>query len=285
MTGSRRLLLSKRLPAGEPVELVRCSRCGTVFLCSSGDEYVPGLYNYYRDYKNQSISELYPELTDKRYLALLDQFGGITTGRRFLDVGCGLGAFVRLANRNGWKGRGIDLAEHAIDIGKAHGIPVEPCNFFDLRADREEFDLISMFEFIEHVPAPGRFIAHARELLAPGGLLYLTTPNFRSLDRIMQGAAWPMINREHLTYFTPATLRSLVRRNSDLEIIYVRTSNVSLSLLLKLMRSPGEGRAAQEDLRQSFEASRGLALAKRVANGILRVTGLGSAMIMLCRRV
>lgn len=75
------------------------------------------------------------------------------------------------------------------------------------------FDVITMFDVLEHVPSPKTFLAKARRLLVPGGRLVIETPNMAGwLPRVM-GKRHPWVRPpEHLTYFTPPTLRLLLEQ-------------------------------------------------------------------------
>jgi hypothetical protein len=81
---------------------------------------------------------------------------------------------------------------------------------------------------LEHLPDPRAFLAR------PGGLVYVTVPNIASLDTRVQGGAWPAINLEHLTYFTPPTVTRLLR-DVALKPIRVTSRNVSAATLKKLL--------------------------------------------------
>ncbi len=155
-----------------------------------------------------------------------------------------------------------------------------------------------MFEVMEHLPHPVQFLRRAEVVVRPGGLIYLTTPNFNSLDRRVLGAEWNVFHREHLTYFTPATIIEAIRRNTKLELLHAETRNLSSELIshfrntVWLASSRNNGHISAEnnrhsipsDLRTKIENSQVLSLLKRGANSLLNATSLGSTIVLLLRR-
>ena len=107
-------------------------------------------------------------------------------GRRALDVGCGAGLFAEPLARLGAAVTGIDAAGEAIAAARAHadgqGLAI------DYRVGGIEdadgaYDLVMALEVIEHVTDPSAFVAGLARVLAPGGVLILSTPNRTALSR------------------------------------------------------------------------------------------------------
>lgn len=111
---------------------------------------------------------------------------------RLLDLGCGPGTFLGTRSDRFRSGLGIDLAGPQIDYAKrTYGRPNLTFETADVRSfvGRATFDAVVSIEVIEHLPRAETqpFLSTIRELLAPGGTVVLTTPNYRSL--------WPLIER------------------------------------------------------------------------------------------
>lgn len=227
-----------RLPRGTTpkLQLVRCERCKLVYLASWSAPFCDALYDYYAKYLGVDRSLLIHPNTVRSDLRLLDKLAARAPGRRLLDLGCGYGALVDTANRHGWDARGIDLSSAAIQVAHSMGVRCERVDVFDAALDAERFDVITMSEFIEHVPHPGRFFARAEQLLAPGGLLYLTTPNFDSLQRYILREELGWVHQEHLTYFDPSTLRQVVRQSCALVEVELDAKNLAPFVLLRGVR-------------------------------------------------
>jgi len=139
---------------------------------------------------------------------------------RLLDVGSGGGAFVQCADEAGWTAIGLepsaDACRRAARERRARGEPsvrmitgqLETAPFATGR-----FHAVAILDVLEHVWDPFACLVAARRLLAPGGLLLIETPNMAGWLPRLWGRRHPWVRpREHLTYFTPDTLRRLLER-------------------------------------------------------------------------
>lgn len=290
-----RVLLADKSDGRGPgcISLHKCAHCGCVFLGEYPAGYDEQLYDYYEAYRGKSRSEVFNPLTEKSYLRVLDRISKVTPGRKVLDVGCGNGDFVDVAARVGWNVEGIELAQPAVEIAQSFGLPVRQVDFYAEEIRPSSRDVVTLFEVIEHLPQPGRFLARAEEVIRPGGVIYLTTPNFASLDRRVLGADWRAINREHLTYFTPASLRVVVERHTSLEVLRIETRNLSVAALRAaasraIRRSAAQpvdaGATTDAEVRESIEGSAWLQLAKASINVMLNFSRLGNTIVALLRR-
>jgi len=284
----------------DSLSLSQCIKCGTVFLGGYSNEFVPELYAYYDKYANLGKEDVFNPITSTRCQDLLRWFSRLSIGREVLDVGCGLGQFVQVANRIGWKAEGLELSKEAVDFARRQGVAVRELDFLSEEIKPNSYDLVTLFEVVEHVPNPSEFLHRAGEVVRPGGLVYLTTPNFASIDRFLLGKHWEIIHREHLTYFTPRTLRALVKKTSCFEILHFETRNMSIAALralgLGLIPHVTQTVGSHDDLESEFcvplqmnnlrrrvETSALLGLVKRFVNGLLNAAGLGVTMCMLLR--
>lgn len=109
-------------------------------------------------------------------------------GKRALDMGCGAGLLSEPLARLGATVVGVDAAPENIGAARAHAAGVGLA--IDYRAGTtdavagETFDLVVSFEVIEHVPDPAAFVSSLAAVLAPGGVMVLSTPNRTPLSRL-----------------------------------------------------------------------------------------------------
>lgn len=131
---------------------------------------------------------------------------------KLLDVGCSTGFFLDYASRKGWEVFGCELSENSANIARSRGnSEIAIGSFPDIGYPSRYFDVVTMWDVVEHVREPALFVSEAFRVLRPGGLLALSTPNYDSLTRMMIGARWEaIIPSRHLQLFTPKTLKMLV---------------------------------------------------------------------------
>ena len=168
----------------------------------------------------------------RRALTLLASF--IRPGR-ILMVGCGDGMELEVARAAGWQPEGYDVDPiTTARVAARVGVPVH-CGDFSNLGERGRFDVLFMDQVIEHPKDPARYLRAADELLRPGGLLYLATPNIgslgnrykTSLDKLgVRGArrGKHYNTKHHLFFFTPQVLAKLLRGRFGFEVLVVRAS-------------------------------------------------------------
>ena len=137
----------------------------------------------------------------------------------WLDFGCGAGGFLKyLRERRSFHGRSLHLTGH--DVGSYAELLARDDGFRILNLDalaREpdaSYDVISMIEVIEHLPAPSEQLALVARLLKPGGLLLLTTGNLDCPVARRRGIYYGYCAPEiHVSLFSPRSLAHLYRRH------------------------------------------------------------------------
>lgn len=143
--------------------------------------------------------------------------------RRLLDVGCATGAFLDLARAAGWTVRGVELsARHAAYARDTFGLEVWQGDFLSAPFAPASFDVITMWDFLEHVLDSRAVVAQARRLLVPGGFLLVFTIDsaslFNRVGDVVQRASGGRFGRalellydaRHNYYFTAAALGRLL---------------------------------------------------------------------------
>jgi len=133
---------------------------------------------------------------------------------RLLDFGCGNGTFLARMHAQGWKVTGLDLSQPSVDhIRSALGLHALVGTLPHAALEEEGFDLITMWQALEHVHQPLEVLREARRLLAPDGQLMVSVPNLDSLAFQWFGACWRGLDLpRHLVHFTPQTLRLMLHR-------------------------------------------------------------------------
>ncbi len=132
-----------------------------------------------------------------------------------LDVGCATGFFLCTARSMGWSVGGVEISDYCCEYAKREfGINLFNGQFKDLDSSRAGvYDLVTMWDYIEHSFTPGRDIEKAFELLKPGGIFALATPDIGSLPAKIFKQNWVGFKEhEHLYYFTKQNLCALLEK-------------------------------------------------------------------------
>jgi SAM-dependent methyltransferase len=193
-------------------------------------------------------------------------------------VGCGIGFFLEEARDLGWEAHGSEFEERAVEIVRAKGLSCVKAPLEATAFEPGSFDVVTAFEVVEHLGDPLAEAAAIAAALRPGGLLYLTTPNFGSLSRHLLRQRWSVVSYpEHLVYFTPSTLRSWLA-GFGFAPVASTTTGISLARLRRGLQASGAEQGSDEQLRERIEGSRGLRVAKRAVEGMLGATRTGDTI-------
>lgn len=177
--------------------------------------------------------------TFKKSLLGLARRHGITpqTVRRVLDVGCAGGAFPKAAHDLGFDAIGVEPSRWLVEQGRAlYGLDLRAGLLKDQRFPNQSFDLVCLWDVIEHLPDAGAVVNEIHRLLRPGGCLLVNCPDYGSLARILLGRNWPMLLSVHLIYFTRTTIADFLHRRG-FEIVEIRPFWQTLQLGYVLQRA------------------------------------------------
>ena len=125
---------------------------------------------------------------------------------KLLEIGAGDGSFMSCAKRDGWDVTGFEYSQKFIDIARAtYGVELGYGDFMSATLAPGSFNAIAAFQTIEHMYDPRAFLRHCHELLAPGGVLMMSTPNVLSYPARNRGIeTWKV--PQHVFFFTPRTI-------------------------------------------------------------------------------
>jgi SAM-dependent methyltransferase len=142
------------------------------------------------------------------------------THGRLLDVGCSTGYFLNAA-RLDFATLGIEPSEWAAAFARNQlHLEVLTGTLENLDLPREGFDVVVLNDVIEHLTDPRAALLRVKDLLRPGGLLYLVTPDIDSLSARLLRSRWWGLRPAHIYYFSPRTLRDLLHETGfEVELV------------------------------------------------------------------
>jgi SAM-dependent methyltransferase len=165
---------------------------------------------------------------------------------RMLDVGGGTGDIAENLVRAAGPGSSavvVDIDAASVESARARGLEGFHGRFEDFDA-RERFDVILMLNLIEHVADPSALLQRAADLLSPRGILWLQTPNFRSLDAaLFRRRGWAGLHcPRHWVVFSDDGLERALAR-SGLDAFEVRRTQAGAFWAASMIGRTGIGRA------------------------------------------
>jgi len=131
----------------------------------------------------------------------------------FLEIGAFEGAFLnKISERFDWNLHGIEMNGVAAEIARAKGFNIieSSAENVNLESFGTEFDLIYLGQVFEHFEKPLEVLRRLQEVLKPGGVIVMTTPNLDSKQRKMFGPTWAHWHAPyHRNIFSPKSLRTI----------------------------------------------------------------------------
>lgn len=131
-----------------------------------------------------------------------------------LEVGCGQGFMLSILKESGWKVYGIERNKQAARIASEITGSHIFVNGFSEVPDGAQYDLIILFQVLEHIDDPVSILVQCTKHLAPKGRLIIGVPNFGSWQAKFAGDRWFHLDPpRHLFHFNPITLQKLLLRS------------------------------------------------------------------------
>jgi len=127
---------------------------------------------------------------------------------KLLDFGAGVGTFIRVALDSGWEATGI---ERSI-VARERASVENGVHLVDELTTKDQYDVITLIDVIEHLRQPLEVLVALREVLRPGGYLFVETGNWESYVRLALGDSYGLYLFDHQFYFSPPSLERLLAK-------------------------------------------------------------------------
>ena len=246
------------------VDILRCRDCDHVFSSFPANPHFDGYWGAEVEdsdhgYWNTARAHMHQDFF-KRFI--LGRSG------RLLDMGSGLGFFVKaMSGHVRWETRGCEISPAAVRYARETlGLKNVSCGRLeDADLPQDSFDIITMWDVLDHIPRPDPVLKHCHTLLREGGLCFIRTPNvyvqlprarLNKLLRGMQPGVTYLQARHHAHHYSVSSIRRLLERNG-----FSRIKFVHLQPIQSVSRS--RRRLLQSVKKVGFEVVRALAFASR----------------------
>jgi 2-polyprenyl-3-methyl-5-hydroxy-6-metoxy-1,4-benzoquinol methylase len=256
-------------------DLVVCGECG----CAYADDIPPQARfdRYYRDlskYEYQHRGGMASAFDADRFRADVDLMSPFirSPSSRILEIGCATGGLLaELRNRGFSNVRGMDPSAGCVRAARQlYDLDVFEGTLSDIPGHRQQYDFVILIGVVEHLRDPGLALAPVRDLLSPGGRLFVGVPDASRLNEV-RNAPFQLFSVEHINYFSPRSLQNLLAtqhfellRSSQ---VIVNTSATTTDPLLSQIFELREGRLpivhdeqTEPALRQYIDKARAIEL-------------------------
>jgi 2-polyprenyl-3-methyl-5-hydroxy-6-metoxy-1,4-benzoquinol methylase len=197
---------------GHHPQIVECKHCGLVYANPRWPE--EAILQTYAAVEDTTYVEERAgrEITFRHHLREMERVIGPGDNRRLLDVGAYIGVFVEMAAEAGWQAEGIEPSEWAANEAQRRGLNVMLGTMDSVGLDEERYDVITLWDVVEHLADPAAELARAGRLLRPGGWLIVHTMDIDAPVARLMGERWPWLMDMHLYYFSQRTLSAMLNR-------------------------------------------------------------------------
>lgn len=197
---------------GHHPQIVECNHCGLVYANPRWPE-ATILETYAAVEDTTYVAERAGrEITFRHHLRQMERVVGPAGNRRLLDVGAYIGVFVEMAAEAGWRAEGVEPSQWAAAEAQQRGLNVMLGTLDSVALDEGQYDVVTMWDVIEHLADPAAELARAGNLLRPGGWLIVHTMDIDALVARLMGERWPWLMEMHLYYFSRRTLTAMLER-------------------------------------------------------------------------
>jgi 2-polyprenyl-3-methyl-5-hydroxy-6-metoxy-1,4-benzoquinol methylase len=243
------------------IDIVRCCQCDHVFSSFAADPHYDGFWG---EKPAESDHFYWKTARSPMYQEFVSRLLAARTGR-ILDMGCGLGFFVKaMSAYPNWEAYGCEISAAAVRYARETlGLTrVICCRLEDADLPESSFDVVTMWDVIDHIPRPDPVLKRCHALLKDGAICFIRTPNIAlqvpraRLNKLLKGMQ-PGIAylqaRDHAHHYSMTSIRRLLERNGFSRIRFVHLRPIQ-------SESAGEGRLRRAAKNVWFEAVRALAL-------------------------
>jgi len=191
--------------------IVKCNKCGLAYVNPQpGPEDLKDKYkgNYSQGYIDKKLSK------QKRAKKIVNRIYRLKHSGNFLDIGCSAGFILEAARKKGFEAFGCEISPIGLKYAREElKLNVKAAFLEDAGYPSEHFDVITMYNLIEHIPDQGPFLKEVRRILKKNGLIEIWTPDIGHWRARLKKGRWNnLIPPDHIFYFSFSTLEKLLAK-------------------------------------------------------------------------
>lgn len=197
--------------------LVKCNNCGLIINNNPmSEEDSKKHYNkIYQGLNGFVSSSIYFSGRDFRLLEAKRRLGRIFKLKKdiksILDIGCGLGFFLNVANNAEIRAVGTEISENAAQYAKSLGLEVILGDLLEMNdLEQNSFDVVTFWASLEHIYDPKSYLKKVNSLIRNNGLIVIETGDIDSYQAKLFAKEWRLIQKDHNFYFSSANLDKLL---------------------------------------------------------------------------
>jgi len=195
---------------------VRCNKCGLIYANPIPSEET--MNKYYSLIAKEKFGGIYGNIKDRESFLFsmaddrLNKINIYKKDGKLLDIGTGVGIFVKAAMDRGIEAYGLEFTPEDCEYAKTnYGLELIKKNFYDF--DKGDiYDVVTMFEVIEHLRHPQKDLMRINKLIKKDGIFVIATPILDSKygkETNESNVFWDVVS--HLSYFTKDVLKNYLK--------------------------------------------------------------------------
>lgn len=192
-------------------QIVRCNKCKLIYVQPRIEgQFITEAYKESTDelYVSQAKSR---EKTFRSYLQLVNKYA--PAKGKILDIGAAAGFFLKVARDEGWDICGLELSRWLCDYGNDNfNLNIKNGLLKDIHYPSNHFDVITMWDVLEHMPDPLSELREINRILKPDGILIINYPDIGTALAKISGKKWWFLLSGHLYYFDRNSISKLLKK-------------------------------------------------------------------------
>lgn len=204
-------------------KVVHCNICEFDFIPQYYRKDIP-----YENYRDEAVLESVRKgnnyIKFRRHKIRIELIKKFQKSGKLYDVGVGWGHFLHTAQTLGFESSGVEISELMHHYAcKDLKLNVSHNDFYNLDLAENSFDIVTMWDVLEHISEPSKAVEKVNYILKKDGYFVLQVPQIDSKVAKRQKQNWSMMSIEHINYFSKNSVKTLLK-NQGFEVIKYKSS-------------------------------------------------------------